>query len=81
MIKIHDKKGEVLLSCHDDACIFILEEGRGRLLVPEEVDGDNPPDHAVLAAARAGYSASAEGVQAMLKWYQEKMGVEEEATS
>jgi hypothetical protein len=81
MIRINNKKGEAMLSCHDDACLFILEEGRGRLVIPDEIDTDNPPDHAVLAAAMAGFSASPEGVRVLLEWYQEKMGVQEAAAA
>ena len=73
MIRITDKKGELIMSCHDDASIFVMEEGRGRLFTPEGIDADNPPDHIVLATAIAGFARTEKGLKTIMAWFQEQM--------
>jgi hypothetical protein len=77
MIRITDKNGQDLLTCHDDACIMVFEEGRGRLFTPEGLDAENPPDHAVLALAISSFARSPEGLHTIMAWFQKQ--VEEEA--
>lgn len=70
MIRITDKKNQDILTCHDDACIMVFEEGRGRLFTPEGIDIENPPDHVVLAMAISAFGRSPHGLATIIEWFQ-----------
>jgi hypothetical protein len=68
MIRISDRKGDRIMSVHDDAAILALEEGRMRLFMPDGVDENNPPAHLVFMTVLAAFVRSEDGRQILNDW-------------
>lgn len=79
MIRIIDSKGKDILSCHDDSCIMVFEEGRGRLFTPEGLDPENPPDHAVIALAVSAFAREPGGLNTIMEWFKNEVEKKKEA--
>jgi hypothetical protein len=68
MIRISDRKGDRIMSVHDDAGILAVEEGRMRLYMPDGVDENNPPAHLVFMTVLAAFVRSEDGRQMLSDW-------------